>query len=1048
MSFQNHTWLTSYATLEDNPVEDFYIPALSEAVRYDRISGYFSAKALFFASRGLRQFIENDGRMRLLLSCELSEVDVKAIEDGYDLRQKIEEKLVAVPLEVPDLEKRQGLLALTYMISRSSLDVRIAIRLVERRGRLVHDLFSILHDKMGLLYDAQGNTISFKGSNNESAAGWVSNSEGFSVSLSWEGGRERERVEKDRTYFERLWAGQIDGLQTLEFPEALKARLLRVYPPEEYEAILAGRRPGEDLPTTDLQSDPPLIPDPLAPPDNAFVDPEEERRAVWRLIRTAAAAPDGLAVGYRTAAVTPWPHQLRNLKRMAEPESIRILVCDEVGLGKTITAGLAIRQLHLSGKASRILILVPAGVIPQWQNELYEKFNLNVPVYDGNALRYRRTHGTDFVPEKKIGRTEWMELPIVITSSHLMRRKERQGDFDAAADWDLILLDEAHHARRQGAGSAMEKGPNTLLTLMTRLKDRTRSLILATATPMQVHPVEVWDLLNLLGLPPSWDRRSFEEYFELLSGNPSHESLVRLATLFRATEDFYGPVTDSFIEATLPTLSIVKRKVILEALRNETSTIPLRQLQVPDRKAVLKILQACTPVQRLMARHTRILLKEYFKRGLIQSRIAERDVTDVAIEMPATERALYEMVENYISETYNRTPDNERNAVGFVMTIYRKRLASSYRALYRTLEKRLSKAGILVEEDMDDDLRFSQDEETLSRLLAGQGAQSMMEEEVVRIKEIMKTCSQLSTSKKTIELERIIAQAFSDGYSSAIIFTQFTDTLEYLKEFLSERFDRTLGTYYGDGGATKTPNQEWKKRSREQIKEEFLNGKIDLLICSDAAAEGLNLQTCGVLINYDLPWNPMKVEQRIGRIDRIGQKYDTMRIFNLAYKDTVESDIYFSLAQRIHLFQGIVGRLQPILSILPEEMARLALMTKEERELAREELFHRIELQKQEAEADAFDLDEISADSMEVPEMPETTVTLEFLSHVMNSDTLRPPQVEWIPLDRGSYEVHIPGRSPRRVTFDPELFEFHNENMDLFSHGNILFEATKALVAD
>ncbi|WP_237402083.1 helicase-related protein, partial [Francisella tularensis] len=115
----------------------------------------------------------------------------------------------------------------------------------------------------------------------------------------------------------------------------------------------------------------------------------------------------------------------------------------------------------------------------------------------------------------------------------------------------------------------------------------------------------------------------------------------------------------------------------------------------------------------------------------------------------------------------------------------------------------------------------------------------------------------------------------------------------------------------------------------------FREGKAEILLCTDAAAEGLNLQFCGALINYDMPWNPMRVEQRIGRIDRLGQLYDNIKIINLHYEDTVESDIYLALRERIGLFSQYVGKLQPILATLPKSIANAALSNRSGQEQQR-----------------------------------------------------------------------------------------------------------------
>ena len=159
-----------------------------------------------------------------------------------------------------------------------------------------------------------------------------------------------------------------------------------------------------------------------------------------------------------------------------------------------------------------------------------------------------------------------------------------------AEPWDLVVLDEAHHARRRGAGSQQEGGPNALLQLMQGLKDRTRGLILLTATPMQVHPIEVWDLLQLLGLPPEWTAEAFLAFFDdIEQPNPSPEALDRMAALFQSVERAYGEVTTEDAQR-LVALSRLTIKKILRALRDRAS-IPRRQLETPERRAALVIMR-------------------------------------------------------------------------------------------------------------------------------------------------------------------------------------------------------------------------------------------------------------------------------------------------------------------------------------------------------------------------------------------------------------------------------------------------------------------------
>ena len=363
----------------------------------------------------------------------------------------------------------------------------------------------------------------------------------------------------------------------------------------------------------------------------------------------------------------------------------KLLIADEVGLGKTIQAGLLLRQAWLAGRAKRILILAPKAILKQWQIELREKFNLNWPIYDGHKLVRYPSPALRGRYERAVNRDEWHNEPVVIASSHLMRRHDRAAVLlEGAEPWDLIVLDEAHHARRRSAGAAKEGGPNALLRLMQSLKDRTQGLVLLTATPMQVHPIEVWDLLNLLDLPPEWSAQAFLGFFDdLEQPNPSSEAVDRMARLFQSVERRYGEVQTEDAQR-LAGLSRLKANKVLRALR-DAAGIPRRQLETIERRAAVKIMRAHTPIRRLVSRHTRELLRRYFKAGMLSTPIAERRVEDQFLEMTPDERALYEAVEDYIASTYNQADAKERTAVGFVMTIYRRRLASSLALCARRL---------------------------------------------------------------------------------------------------------------------------------------------------------------------------------------------------------------------------------------------------------------------------------------------------------------------------------------------------------------------------
>ncbi|MBX5496661.1 MAG: DEAD/DEAH box helicase family protein [Bryobacteraceae bacterium] len=762
---------------------------------------------------------------------------------------------------------------------------------------------------------------------------------------------------------------------------------------------------------------------------------------MWTFVKVAPELPHGMRTGEVTSAVSPWPHQVRTYVRFLQQWPCRLLIADEVGLGKTITAGLILRQALLSGKAKRILILTPKSVQIQWQNELYEKFNLNVPIYDGATLRWRPAYGWSGPLERAVGRDAWQKEPVVLASSFLMRRKDRVRELLEAEPWDLVLLDEAHHARRRGAGTEQEKGPNALLSVMRELARRCQSLLLLTATPMQVHPVEIWDLMDLLGLPPKWaaEPHAFLKYFSWASGNPSPETLDLLTAWFRDCEAYFGPLTDAEIAALTPGLSSIKRTKVIRALR-DTAQAPRRMLDPESRRALLEVLKACSPLRWRMVRHTRELLRSYRRANKLDLPIADREVRDIPVEMTPAERALYEQVEDYISETYSKAASDKRTAIGFVMTVYRRRLASSFEALKRTLNARLGKLGL---SDEDVSLDEAGDEVMAPEEAAELAASTAELEERERILCLLRSIAKLNTDTKARMLHAELVSVFATGSESAIVFTQYTDTMEYLRDFLARELpDVPVASYSGTGGAWRDGSGRWIACTKEEIKRRLKTGAVRLLVCSDAAGEGLNLQTAGVLVNYDLPWNPMRVEQRIGRIDRLGQLRPKVRILNFAYKDTVEADVFFAVGERIQLFQGIVGRLQPILSKLPKRFEEVTLTSREAREAARQRFLAEIEQEVAQAGDVPLDLDVVAREGLDIPPLPEPPYDLLGVDQAMAHEASRPVDLEWRPLDAQTYAARLPGMpEPIRVTTSADVFEESGDSHQLFSPGGELFGA-------
>jgi SNF2 family DNA or RNA helicase len=369
----------------------------------------------------------------------------------------------------------------------------------------------------------------------------------------------------------------------------------------------------------------------------------------------------------------------------------------------------------------------------------------------------------------------------VLVSSHLMRRRDRHKDLLEAEPYDLVVLDEAHHARtrRENNSSGGERlRPNTLMQLMQQLRHRTNGLLLLTATPMQVSELEVWDLLALLGMPPEWTEDAFEKFFEWVEKeNPDEATLAYLAGLWRSSVSAFGEAPGNAMPEDLRRSPLRKRKA-LRAL-NDTDALSRRNLSIEIRQASLALAKRWTPVQGLISRHSRNLLRAYKQQGSMDLAIGTRHVDDRFLESTPQERALYDAVEDFISTQYAQATGQKKSAVGFVMTIYRRRLASSVAALVSTLEKRMAGQQQQLEEDAaaseDDDItgELTLDVEEIQNAFQ----EVSVQDELDGIDVLLDQARPLvGHDSKGAEFLKAIDELHAQGYKQVIVFSQYTDT--------------------------------------------------------------------------------------------------------------------------------------------------------------------------------------------------------------------------------------------------------------------------------
>jgi len=1052
---RDHNWRRRFSSSLDTLLEDFYKPALMDAVRYWRITGYFTSRSLLQILEGVEQLVtsspdgQGHGQMRLITGVFLSEADIQALAHGNSPEQVLSRSLCAnFPFRHlrpgEDSELGRGAELLAWLVHYGHLDIRVALPL--HQGELAGD-GSIFHAKEGVIEDRHGSRLAFTGSVNETPNGWTSNYETVQTFCSWRPGG-AEDVDELEAGFLRLWENRDTGARTFTLPEAVRQELAIFQPVEGVPRRLKPYL--KDLP----------FPEPEPAPTPAEVpDLDERRRIVWSYVLQAAASglPGSERVGEATSAVSPWPHQQRAFQRLWQHWPPRLLIADEVGLGKTVQAGLLLRQSWLSGRARRILVMAPASVLKQWQRELREKFALDWPIYTGKALEWQATCLRTKGESRSVGRDAWTAEPFVLVSSHLMRRRDRQRELLEAEPYDLVVLDEAHHARtrRETSSSGGDRlRPNTLMQLIQQLRSRTQGLLLLTATPMQVSELEVWDLLCLLGMPSEWTEEAFERFFEWVEKeNPDEATLSYLAVLWRSSVAAFGEAPPTALPEALRQSSLRRRKV-MRAL-GDADPLSRRNLGIPERQAALALAKRWTPVQGLISRHSRTLLRAYKQQGTMDLAIGTRHVDDRFLPISPEERALYDAVEDFISTQYARASGQKKSAVGFVMTIYRRRLASSVAALVATLEKRMAGQLQQLEEDAaaaeEDDINgeFTLDLEELKSVFE----EVSVQDELDAIAGLLDQARPLvGSDSKGAEFLTAIKQLQSQGYRQVIVFSQYTDTVDALKQLLIGEGQTSLMCFTGRGGELLQRGGTWENLSREAVKREFKAGKAEILLCTDAAAEGLNFQFCGALINYDMPWNPMRVEQRIGRIDRIGQTHDQMQIINLHLDGTVEGDVYRALKARIASFENIVGALQPILAKASSSITQATLANREQREKARASAVAAVE---QEPEIKGLDLDDVLQDLEAIRDVVNSLqpppLTLADLEAILRQPALLPPGCSARPIGAYDFAWTQPGLDKEmRVTCNASYYEDNSDSCELWVPGSPLFpvQACQALTID
>ena len=518
------------------------------------------------------------------------------------------------------------------------------------------------------------------------------------------------------------------------------------------------------------------------------------------------------------SGVIPLPHQLHVLNRVMENNHIRYILADEVGLGKTIEAGMIIKELKARGLIKRILVVCPTGLVTQWaaemQDKFHEKFNVILPS-DFDTIR-RLTDNEDVYGQydqviSPMDSIKPIERHAGWTEERVEKYNEERIYSIINSGWDLVVIDEAHRV----AGSTGEVARYKL------------GHLLSEASP----------------------------YLLLLSATPHNGKTEPFLRLVRLLDE------DAFPNAK----SIVKEQVAPYLIRTE------------KREAI-----------------------DNSGNKLFKSRITH------LVEMSWDERhtmqkELYKRVTAYVSETYNKAQRNRKKnmCLIFLLIIMQRMVTSSTAAVRQSLERRLeilkaqsTKIGSLTE----DDIATLDIEDGVEEAL--EAISLDIDEEIAELEDIISVAKQAEFQHPDVKIEYLLNTVDEiigeDQNQKIIIFTEFVATQQYLEHALVSK-----------GYTVAILNGSMSIDERNIALKDFRD-RANVFISTDAGGEGLNLQFSNIIINYDLPWNPMKIEQRCGRVDRIGQQRD-VHIFNFIIKDTVENRVRQVLEEKLSVIFKEMG---------------------------------------------------------------------------------------------------------------------------------------------
>ena len=864
-----------YEGLGSELATNVIIPAMNCCARFDRLTSYFNVESLIACAAGIDDLWRRECKFRLVLGIHAIPPELVSAASSSawvdELLKVSKARLIEECSQLTEELEKNKIGALAMMLRSGFLEVRVACP---------RSSIGILHSKRYLFTDSNGEVLVAIGSPNETRAGHSDNFEEITVHTSWEDGHRTMELVKS---FENIWEGKRFDLIVRSLDAEFADELLRAI----------GIESSRDKPEHRL---------------------DDTLKKILNLIQNS---PEFAFANVARAAL--FPHQERALRDAASRWPIRVLLADEVGLGKTIEAGSLVAYAKKFLGVKRILVLTPAGLRQQWQAELNSHFGISAWLFDSETSSYISPIGQKISANKSDPLS--FAPDIILVSWQLARGSWRDNDIFKNSDWkpDLVLVDEAHSARRS---RGIDKKIKTTLVweLVKDLGTTIPHLILLTATPMQIQVEEYHGLLMLLGMPQWWlDSDKFIKLLQYVSRFDDNNELS-------PTKHVADGVAAGLQMTASPSFRIHQESGLNA---DEIFPPPLKISQIlsltSKGKALKKLAITATPPALLTVRNTR--------RGLesIGYTFPKRIFHTPKLNLSDLDFQFLRSISSYLDDAYGKVEQSlglsDGGASAFVKSIYLQRLVSSRLSATRTLNRRAERLKSFLSNGIwtgnghvSDDLDTDYNEESQALHLIRDDYEAAQQHAKIELQFITEMSISLDQSCSTSEdpkisaVKSIIRGCIAAG-DSVLVFSRFTDTVDACVD-ASIDYLRETSTGFGRYSGGESWAETGSKRinlDKNSLCRELRQKNIRVIFCSDAASEGLNLQAARCIINVDVPWNPARLEQRIGRIARLGQKAAEVAIYNLWYPGTVEEQMYSRLLSRQDLYNLAVGEFPDVI---------------------------------------------------------------------------------------------------------------------------------------